>query len=295
MTADARRRLGLGLGLAASLAAAALAGASGSGSVPGLRPGTGPGVGAGGAHVEAIYPTASRLPANTLRFYVVFSAPMSAGEAHTRLRLVDDRGAVVPGAFLELEEELWDPSGRRLTVLLDPGRIKRGLRANLESGAPLVAGRRYRLEVDAGWRDAHGAALSRGYVKAFQATAEDRTSPDVDAWSLQPPAPGAVQPLVVRAPEPLDRALLASAITVVDANGEAVEGEIDVADGEREWRFTPRSAWANGRYALRVGVELEDVAGNSLQRLFDLDLSRAERRTDAQPFRLRAFRVGSGT
>lgn len=243
------------------------------------------------AHVEAILPSADRLPANLLRFYVVFSAPMSAGEAHTKLRLVDDAGRPVPGAFLELEEELWDPSGRRLTVLLDPGRIKRGLRANLESGAPLVEGRRYRLEIDGSWLDGSGAPLARGASKAFEAVAADRTSPDVAAWDVAAPASGLREPLVVRFPEPLDRALLSSAMAVGDAEGRPVAGEIDVRAGEREWRFTPASPWRAGRYELRAAVELEDVAGNNLRRLFDADLSRAGRVADASPFRVRRFTV----
>jgi hypothetical protein len=270
-----RKRFGL---LAAGAVAAALAGASIAGS-------------ARGAHVEAIYPTPDRLPANLLRFYLVFSAPMSSGEAHTRLRLVDDRGVAVSGAFLELEEELWDPSGRRLTVLLDPGRIKRGLRANLESGAPLVEGRGYRLEIDAAWRDAAGRPLASGLAKAFRAVAADRTSPDVTAWTLATPQPDTRGPLVVRFPEPLDRALLASVLSIVDERGAAVDGTIDVAAGEREWRFTPGAPWASGRYELRVGAELEDVAGNNLRRLFDVDLSRERPAPEGPAVRVRAFRI----
>ena len=45
---------------------------------------------------------------------------------------------------------------------------------------------------------------------------------------MAPPASGTRDPLVVRAPEPLDRALLASAMSVVDANGDLIDGEIDV-------------------------------------------------------------------
>jgi hypothetical protein len=293
MAADAR--FWTGPRLAGGLVAGALAGASliagAARSAPDPTPGPVPGV-AHAAHVEEIFPTAARLPSNLLRFYIVFSAPMSSGEAHTRLRLVDDRGQAVPGAFLELEEELWDPSGRRLTVLLDPGRIKRGLRANLESGAPLVEGRRYRLEVDASWRDAHGRPLVRGYAKAFEAVAADRTSPDVEAWVLAPPASDTRQPLVARFPEPLDRALLASALTIVDAAGHVVDGQVGVASGEREWSFTPRDPWSGGRHELRIAAELEDVAGNNLRRVFDVDLSRAAPPPDGPPTRVRAFTIG---
>lgn len=288
MTRDARLWTRAGVWLAAIVATAV----SGTGTGP--VSGTGPGPVPGPSHVEAIYPTADQLPANTLRFYIVFSAPMSAGEAHERLRLVNDRGQVVPGAFLELEEELWDPTGRRLTVLLDPGRIKRGLRANLESGAPLIEGRSYRLEVDPGWRDARGVPMSGGHVKAFRAGPDDRTSPDVEAWTLQAPAAGTRQPLIVRFAEPLDRALLASAVQVVTEAG-VVEGEIDVRESEREWRFTPHDVWTSGRYGLRVEAELEDVAGNNLHRVFDVDVSRGSAPSGASAFRVRPFDIRPGT
>jgi hypothetical protein len=233
--------------------------------------------------VEGIYPTADRLPANLLRFYIVFSEAMRIGESHTRLRLIedsggDDSGAVVSGAFLELDEELWDPSRRRLTVLLDPGRIKRGLRANLESGAPLLEGRRYRLEIDAAWRDGHGRPLLRAATKRFATAAADRTAPDLGRWVVRAPsASGAREPLILRFPEPLDRALLASAVTVEDDAGAEVRGVIEVGDAERTWRFTPQRAWATARHRVCVEPELEDVAGNSLRRLFDVDLTRAAR------------------
>jgi hypothetical protein len=239
-----------------------------------------------------IYPTADRLPANTLRVYLLFDRPMSAGESRAHLRLVDDGGRQVEGAFLHLEEELWDPSGRRLTVLFDPGRIKRGLKANLESGAPLVEGRRYRLIVDGGWRDGEGRPLRRDVEKAFEVVAPDRTSPALDEWTIEPPAAGTTAPLVVRFPEVLDRALLSSAIAVVDESGAPVVGEIDVSAGERAWSLTPTRAWRAGKYGLRVSADLEDVAGNSLRRVFDADLSTPSGASESGPATLqRAFEV----
>jgi hypothetical protein len=219
-----------------------------------------------------IYPTAGRLPSNLLRLYLVFDRPMSTGEARAHLRLIDDAGRTVERAFLQLEEELWDASGRRLTVLFDPGRIKRGLRANLESGPPLVEGRRYTLVVDAGWRDADGRPIAASASKVFETTAPDRAVPVVDQWTIETPAAGTETPLVLRFPEVLDRALLSSAIVVADAEGETVRGDIDVLPGEETWTFTPARAWRQGTYNLRVSSELEDVAGNNLQRVFDAEI-----------------------
>src|SRR5205823_2999362 len=77
--------------------------------------------------VTAIYPSASTLPENQLRFYIHFSAPMAAGHAYEHVKLLKANGEVVSRAFLEIGEELWDGSGQRLTLLFDPGRVKKGL------------------------------------------------------------------------------------------------------------------------------------------------------------------------
>ncbi len=53
---------------------------------------------------------------------------MSRGEAYRRIHLLDADGKPIERAFLELGEELWDPDGKRFTLFIDPGRIKRGLK-----------------------------------------------------------------------------------------------------------------------------------------------------------------------
>jgi len=80
------------------------------------------------ARVLEIYPTAETLPLNQLKLYVVFSAAMSEGSANrtVSLRRADGSGRL-EGALLPMEPELWDRDRTRLTLLLDPGRIKRGL------------------------------------------------------------------------------------------------------------------------------------------------------------------------
>jgi hypothetical protein len=74
-----------------------------------------------------VYPSTDLLPDNQLKFYLHFSASMSRGEAWRRIHLLDQDGKAVELPFLEVDQELWDREYRRLTVLFDPGRIKRGL------------------------------------------------------------------------------------------------------------------------------------------------------------------------
>ena len=49
-----------------------------------------------------------------------------------------------------------------------------------------------------------------------------------------------------------------------------------VAEGERSWAFVPDRPWGDDDLELRVDPILEDLAGNSIARVFDRDLSAAE-------------------
>lgn len=116
---------------------------------------------------------------NQLKFYIHFSAPMARGRAYAHLRLIDQQsGTPVNVSFVEMDPELWDPDQRRLTLLFDPGRIKREVGLNRELGPPLQAGRVYRLVIDSRWRDVMGRSLRADFVKAIQVVKADRAMPD---------------------------------------------------------------------------------------------------------------------
>ena len=93
------------------------------------------------ARVESIDPDVDVLPANALRFAVSFSSEMEEGSAAGRIQLLDRYGSPLPGTLLEMPPELWDRDRRRLTVMLEPGRIKRGLQPHEQAGPPLQEGR----------------------------------------------------------------------------------------------------------------------------------------------------------
>jgi hypothetical protein len=112
--------------------------------------------------VAAVYPSGDTLPENLLKFYLHFSAPMSRGMAYEHIKLRDGTGKAVAFPFVELAEELWDPSGQRLTILFDPGRIKTGLKPREELGPILHPGETYTLVIDRGWLDAAGQPLVAG-------------------------------------------------------------------------------------------------------------------------------------
>ena len=87
--------------------------------------------------VEKMYPSADTLPANQLKLYLEFSQPMSRGGIWSHIHLIRDDGTAVALPFLEINQELWNPDQTRLTVLFDPGRIKRGVTPQVEMGEVL--------------------------------------------------------------------------------------------------------------------------------------------------------------
>jgi len=216
--------------------------------------------------VERIYPSADVLPVNQLKFYLYFSAPMGRGDAYRHLHLLDDVGQAVPLAFVEIDQELWDSSYQRLTVLFDPGRIKRGLVPQQELGTPIVEGKKYTLVIDRQWLDARGAALAEEFRKSFRGGPADRTPPDPKEWRVAAPKAGTSEALTIHFPDPMDYALLQRMIDV-----QGVTGSIVVDRDETEWRFTPDRPWTARDYRIVVNTALEDLAGNRVGRAFDVD------------------------
>ena len=225
------------------------------------------------AVVTKVSPSSAVLPENLLKFYIEFSKPMSRGSAYDHLQLLDADGKALKLPFLELAEELWDPRGERFTLLLDPGRIKRGLLPREEDGPVLEEGKSYTLRIDQGWEDADGVPLAREFRKTFKVGPPDAESPDPLRWTLVPPAIGTRDPFQATFPEPLDEAMLARVLGLTDAQGEPLPGRIEVAGDQRSWRFFPDREWSAGKYRLRIGKTLEDLAGNSVGRPFEVDLS----------------------
>lgn len=121
-----------------------------------------------GTVVTNVFPSAAEVPENLLKFYLHFSAPMSRGSIYEHIHLRDEAGKDVELPFLEIDEELWDPEMKRLTLFIDPGRIKRGVRPLEEIGPSLRQGHRFTLAIDADWLDAAGKPLVQKYEHSFE-------------------------------------------------------------------------------------------------------------------------------
>jgi hypothetical protein len=234
--------------------------------------------------VEHIYPTRKVLPENQLRFYIHFSKPMRQGEAYENVKLLDAIGKELKDVFLELGEELWDPTMTRFTLLFHPGRVKKELKPREEMGPVLETGKRYTLVVSGNWHDAEGRPLlEKEYRKAFTAGPADETPVDPKKWKLQAPGAGTTDALQVRFDEPLDHALLHRVIWIEDADGRKVAGTIKVGDEETLWSFAPSRPWGAGRYKLVAETILEDLAANRIGRSFEVDLLQPAPKSVAAP------------
>ena len=226
------------------------------------------------ANVVAIYPAVAEVPVNLLKFYVQFSEPMSVGYAQRAVRVCrDDTLEPMDGVFVPMDPELWDRQRQRLTLLLDPARIKRDLAPNLEAGYPLTEGVPFRLFIDPDFRDARGTPLRAGGDRRYQVGPAVRLRIDPGQWRLHLPTAGSLEPLAVEFERPLDHALLQRCLWVSGPEGTAVAGDAETDPGEKSWRFTPTSPWSEGRHRLIVERELEDLAGNSPVRVFDRDIT----------------------
>jgi hypothetical protein len=242
--------------------------------------------------VRHVYPSRDQLPENQLKFYLHFSAPMSRGEAYQNIRLLDEKDKVVEVPFLELDEELWDPEAKRFTLFFDPGRIKRGLKPREDLGPALLEGKRYTLVIEQKWSDADGNPLKETFRKRFRVLAPENASPNPKDWKIEAPPAGGTKPLSVTFPKPLDHALLQRLLWVTDAQGKRLPGSVEVSDEETRWRFTPERPWQAGAYELVIDTTLEDLAGNSVARPFEVDMFRPIER-DTKPTTVkRSIQVG---
>jgi hypothetical protein len=222
--------------------------------------------------VARVYPSADVVPENLLKFYIHFSAPMSRGHIYDHIRLLDETGKPVELPFLEIDEELWNPELTRLTLFIDPGRIKRGVQPLEEIGPALEAGRHYTLVIHREWLDGAGQPLKEDFRKRFKVGPPARTAIDPGRWQINAPKSGTRDPLILRFEAPLDAALALRKISVINAVGTLVQTAKTLADHERELRLLPDEPWQRGPGRIVVQTTLEDLAGNNVGKPFEVDL-----------------------
>ena len=222
--------------------------------------------------VSQVYPSGTVLPENLLKFYLHFSASMQRGHIYDHIHLLNEAGQNVELPFLEIDEELWNPAMTRLTLFIDPGRIKREVKPLEDIGPALESGKRFTLVIDQAWTDASGLPMKETFRKPFRVGPPDREPPNPSQWKMTLPKRGSTNALVLAFPEPMDHALAQRMIRIVTAPGELVPGQPVLDDQERRWNFTPTHPWTAGRHTVLVQTTIEDLAGNNIGKAFEVDL-----------------------
>ncbi len=228
------------------------------------------------ARLLSVFPQQVTVPANILKFYLKFSHPMGGHDPYHSIHLINQTGDTLKQAFYPANPALWDPERTRLTLLFDPGRIKRGLVPNAELGLALEANQEYTIALDPSLTDASGHGLA-GWTKFhFRTTQPDHQVPVITRWQVTPPASGTRQALVLKFDEPMDYAQLQRWIRIRDSTDTLLEGDISIAPDALSWSFQPEQEWLSGLHYLEVYNQLEDLAGNSLRKPFELAAGTAE-------------------
>jgi hypothetical protein len=223
--------------------------------------------------VTHIYPSGTELPENVLRFYIEFNRPMPRGDVYKYVRVLKEDGKPDVLPFVELDNELWNADHTRLTLLIDPGRIKKEVKPRIDLGPVFRQGHKYTLVVSGKWPTLDGDPLGDEFSRAITIAPPVADGIDPKAWKLSVPA-GESAALRVGFGRPLDRVVLPRSLAVIGPDGRTVPGTSEPAECETAWTFRPAAKWAAGDYVLRVDTGLEDVCGNRIGRPFEVDLLR---------------------
>ena len=220
--------------------------------------------------LKAIYPSTDSVPQNLLKMYFVFSEPMQeVGKAIDFITIKDNTSGEIKNVFLELPSELWNKEHTRLTLWLDPGRIKTALIPNKKEGLPLKQGHNYTLTVSKNLKSAKGVILDKSYSKDFHVIASDRKQPNSNQWQINSPNRDSKDKLEIRFNEAMDAILTMETISIKDKYNEVINGTFELVSHEHKLNFYPEKTWHKGFYEITILSILEDLAGNNLNHLFD--------------------------
>jgi hypothetical protein len=174
--------------------------------------------------------------------------------------------------FLEIDEELWNPEMTRLTLFIDPGRIKRGVQPLEEIGPALEEGKHYTLEIDAAWHDSAGLPLRENFRKAFRVGAPDREPPAPATWKIRSPKAGSRDALTVTFPNRWIKPspCASSAWRMQRADWWKAQARCRTMSNAGASRR--REPWNAGPHQLQVQNTIEDLAGNNIGKAFEVDL-----------------------
>eukprot|EP01031_Cornospumella_fuschlensis_P019387 gene19387-23758_t len=132
-------------------------------------------------------------------------------------------------------------------------------------------------------RDAEGRPLRVAYEQKFRVGPADRTPLDPARWKIAAPAVGTRAALVVAFGEPMEHALASRVIEVWQSGGAEIDGEVTLGAEERSWSFVPAAPWRTGAHRLVIATTIEDLAGNNIGKVFDVDVLADRQRSVERP------------
>lgn len=220
-----------------------------------------------------IYPKLDTVPENLLKMYLVFDKPMQQSQSTLDfIKVFNQTTEKEVEVFLPLENELWNADKTELTLWLDPGRIKKDLIPNQEKGIPIEKGNDYEMVIENGLSDKDGTELGKPYVKRFHVGKRDETRPNKDQWKITKPSFDTREGLGISFGESMDVMLIEESIQIIGENNEVLEGGFLPSKKGTSVLFIPEKLWKKQTYKIAVSSTIEDLAGNNLYRLFDVDL-----------------------
>lgn len=219
--------------------------------------------------VISFIPNLDEVPANLLRFYVYFSAPMSVLQnPYDYITIVDKNGKALVDPFVIIPEGLWNINHTRLTLLLHPGRVKQGVGPNMTLGDVLKAGNSYTLKISKEWKGASGELLKSTFTQVINATNPLERAMNINSWALRAERKN-IGVLHVVTDHPLDQPLAKRMLFIRSQSGQILPSRVEFDSPEKF-----RVLWQldeSKELDLVIDPRLEDVCGNTPHYAFDLE------------------------
>jgi hypothetical protein len=192
---------------------------------------------------------------------------MKSGQVKEKVFLENSNGERDDYAFLPTPIELWDTSQTRLTLLFDPGRVKKQVGPNQALGAPLKANQRYRLVVAKGMMAATGIATNQDHILEVKVGPAERRRLVMNKWKIVTPLAGSQSPIKIHFDRVIDPSNTLRNLHIEFPDSTKITGFAKIVG--QTWEFTPDAFWHAGEYRIVAARSLEDIAGNRLNTAFD--------------------------
>lgn len=218
--------------------------------------------------VTSVIPKLDIVPANLLRFYVYFSAPMGFENPYDYIKIEDKDGNELINPFVIIPEGLWNIDRTRLTLLLHPGRVKQGVGPNMIEGDILRAGNFYTLKIHSEWKGSSGEPLKENFSLPINASNPLRKAINVNIWALKA-TQDQIGILTIVTDHPLDQPLAKRMLYIMNKEGKILPSQVEFVSPE-EIRVLWRPDGSK-ELELHIDPRLEDVCGNTPLYAFDFE------------------------